>query len=176
MADNFDVEIIDDGLQRKINALIKASQSQAMFKTIGTTVANRIRLCFRLGVDPWGNPWAPLKIRKGQPLVNRGIMRRSITSKADNTGVTVGTNLKNEGVNYPAVHQFGATIVPKKKGGMLAFPGANGNIIFSKGVTIPKRSFMPIRSPGAQAALPPAWSVAVVRSLRNYFKKATDGA
>jgi phage gpG-like protein len=170
MSDTIDIQVVDTGLQAKINALLKAGQSAAMFRTIGSVVANRVRLCFTLGIDPWNSPWAALKIRKGQPLVDTGRLRSSITSKADNSGVTIGTNVKSA-----RVHQFGALIVPKKPGGRLVFPGANGQLIFSKGVKIPARPFMPIRKFGAPVALPPAWSVAVVRALRTYFHKAVEG-
>lgn len=168
MGNVVDVEVIDTGLQAKINALLKAGQSKAMFQTIGSTVANKVRLCFKLGIDPWSSPWAALKFRKGQPLVDSGLLRK-IVVKADDSGVSVGTNRK-----YARTHQFGATIVPRpeNKSGLLVFKGANGQPIFARKVTVPQRAFLPIRKPGAPVALPPAWSVAVVRALRNYFVKA----
>jgi len=169
MGNPIEVEVIDTGLQAKINALVKAGQSQAMLKNIGHSVGNRVRLCFTLGVDPWGSPWAALKIRKGQPLVDTGLLRRSITSRSDASGVTIGTNRQ-----HARVHQFGAEIKPKKPGGRLVFPGANGKLIFSKGVKIPSRKFLPIKQPGAPVDLPPTWAVAVVKSLRLYFKKAAS--
>lgn len=169
------IEVDDTTIQQKLAKLESAVEKPRMFQIIGASVAARIRLCFKLGVDPWGNPWPALKIRKGQPLVNRGILRRSITSKADSKGVTIGTNLKNDGVSYPAVHQFGATIKPKKQGGMLVFPGARGNLIFAKGVTIPRRAFMPIQKQGGPVVLPKSWADGVGRALKRYFKREIGG-
>lgn len=173
MGNIFDVEVIDTGLQAKIDALLKAGKSKAMFQTIGSVVANRVRLCFKLGIDPWGSPWAALKMRKGQPLVDTGVLRKSITSRPDDTGVTIGTNRQ-----YARTHQFGATILPRpeNKRGLLVFPGPGGRMIFAKKATIPQRAFLPIRKPGGPVTLPPTWSVAVARALRTYFVKTLNGS
>ena len=61
---------IDDS---KATAKLKLLQSaidnpQPVYATVGRVLVNRIRLCFKLGIDPWGNPWQALKFRKGQPL------------------------------------------------------------------------------------------------------------
>lgn len=191
MADSVKVQVIDTGLQAKIDALIKAGQSREMFAVIGRTITNRIRLCFKLGIDPWGAPWRPIKFREprvgkggkltkagreqvqanaagkaGQPLRDSGRLGRSITSKADNSGVTIGTNQK-----YARVHQFGATITPKR-GRYLVFPGPAGLPIFAKKVVIPRRSFLPVRNFGGPVVLPPSWSTGVVNRLRQFFRQA----
>lgn len=161
------------GAAAKLNALQAATQDMApVYRVIGSRIANRIRLCFKLGIDPWGNPWAALKWRKGQPLRDTGLLNRSISSKPDSTGVTIGTNK----LQAP-VHQFGATIVPKNPGKHLIFPGPFGKgITFAKKVKIPARPFLPLRKGSNVVALPPAWSVEVVRSLKTYFTKAATGA
>lgn len=165
------IRISDEGVKAKLRALDKATQDmQPVYATIGRVLVNRIRLCFKLGIDPWGNPWQALKFRKGQPLRDTGRLNRSIVSKVDASGVTVGTNLI-----YAPVHQFGATIVPKNKP-RLVFPGPNGSLIFAKKVTIPARPFMPLRRGAQTVALPPDWSVLVVRALRSYLTKAVDKA
>ncbi|WP_175404830.1 phage virion morphogenesis protein, partial [Endozoicomonas atrinae] len=46
-------------------------------------------------------------------------------------------------VKYAAVHNFGATIRPKKAK-ILAFPGKNGQTVFAKKVVIPARPFLAI--------------------------------
>lgn len=158
----FDVDVVDQGMREKIDRLLRAAQGRDLFATIGRTVVNRIRLCFRLGVDPWGTPWARLKLRQGQPLVDSGRLRRSIVSKPDGSGVTIGTNLV-----YARLHQFGGEVKPKK-GPRLVFPGPNG-LIFAKRVFVPGRPFMPIRPGSSTVALPPDWSVAVVRAIRAHL-------
>lgn len=163
--------IDDGGAKKKLAALQGATRDmKPVYETIGRVLVNRIRLGFKLGIDPWGTPWAALKIRQGQPLRDKGRLQRSITSQPDAQGVTVGTNLR-----YAPVHQFGATIEPKKAK-RLVFPGPNGKLIFAKKVTIPARPFLPLRRGSAAVVLPPAWSVLVVNALKAYFKTAVTKA
>ena len=80
----------DDDLQRKLAALERAaSDMRPAFEVIGRVLVNRIRLCFKLGVDPWGTAWAALKIRNGQPLVDTTRLRQSIKSQVSDTGFTL---------------------------------------------------------------------------------------
>lgn len=162
----FTFKLDDTRALAKLKALQDAGQMQPVFAAIGRSMVNRIRLCFKMGVDPWGSPWAALKFRKGQPLRDTGRLNQSITFNADNTGVTIGTNVK-----YARTHQYGATIVPKQPGKRLVFPGPGGRLIFAKKVTVPARPFLPLRR-GDTLALPPSWQADVSRTLRNYFKKA----
>ena len=106
-------------------------------------------------------------MRQGQPLRDTGRLRGSISPAADASGVTVGTN-----INYAAVHQFGATIKPKKAGGRLVFPGA-GKMIFARQVTIPARPFLPLDGNGA-AVLPDIYQRDVITRIRAHFAVAGD--
>ena len=163
--------IDDGGAKRKLAALDAAtSDMRPVYETIGRVLVNRIRLGFKLGIDPWGSPWAKLKIRQGQPLRDSGRLQRSITSAPDSQGVTVGTNLL-----YAPVHQFGATITPKKAK-RLVFPGPNGKLIFAKKSVIPARPYLPLRRGSGAVVLPPAWSVLVVNALKAYFTKTVAKA
>ena len=179
----FSFKVIDTGARGKLNALIKATADmQPVYATVGRVVANRIRLCFKLGIDPWGSPWAKLRFRSGQPLRDTGRLQRSIVAKPDGKGVTIGTN-----VRYARTHQYGATIVPKEQAGpvqpggsiggraRLVFPGPVGRLIFAKKVTIPARPFMPLRKNQSVVALPVDWSADVVRALRAYFVNVAKG-
>jgi phage gpG-like protein len=182
------VEALDKGAKKKLDALLASGNIESAYDAIGSTIANRVRLCFKLGTDPYGSPWKKIKFRaprqkndksgpsttgrrqryanrafaasKGEPLRDTGRLARSITYKVDGSGVTIGTN-----VFYAPTHQFGATIVPKKAK-RLVFPGPGGALIFAKKVTIPQRAFLPIRTPNAVPSLPPSWSVAVVRAIK----------
>lgn len=170
MATKLKFEVNDAGARAKLKALVAATGNmQPVFATVGRSIANRIRLCFKLGIDPWANPWAALKIRKGQPLRNTGRLQRSIVANPDKTGVTIGTN-----VRHAAVHQYGQTIVAKP-GKRLVFPGPGGALVFAKKVTIPARPFMPIKKGQNVVTLPPAWSADVTRALRAYFTAAAKG-
>lgn len=42
---------------------------------------NRIRANFRKSQDPYGNTWAEIKHRKGQPLLDTGMLRNSISGE-----------------------------------------------------------------------------------------------
>ncbi len=171
MADKIIFRIDDSKATAKLKLLQSAIDNpKPVYATVGRVLVNRIRLCFKLGVTPWGNPWAPLKIRKGQPLRDTGRLNRSITSRVDSTGVTVGTN-----VAYAPVHQYGATIVPKTKPS-LVFPGPGGKPIFAKKVVIPARPFMPMRPGATSVALPPDWALLVIRSIKSYLQHAPDKA
>lgn len=121
---------------------------------LGNVLANRIRLGFRMGRDPWGNPWRPLnpRFRTGQPLRDTDRLQRSITSQVQGDAVAVGTN-----VRYARTHQYGATILPKNVD-YLAFPirASGGGMAFLKSAVIPARPFLPLR--GNRVDLPPAWA------------------
>jgi phage virion morphogenesis protein len=164
--------VLDDSRARARIASLDASAGNArpLYAAIGRVLVNRIRLAFRIGIDPFGSPWAALKMRKGQPLRDTGRLERSITSRPDGSGVTVGTNLK-----YARVHQYGATITPTKAR-RLVFPGPGGRMIFAKKVTIPARPFLPLRRDAAAVELPPDWSAAVTQALRRYFVTAANKA
>lgn len=61
--------------------------------------------CFKESRDPYGVPWAPLKARKGKPLLDTGRLRASFAPVAVGPhGFTIGSN-----VAYAAAHQNGAT-------------------------------------------------------------------
>lgn len=159
-----DVEVRASQILDKLRELEqRAGGMQPVYQTIGRVLVNRIRLGFKLGASPFGSPWAALKIRRGQPLRDTGRLQRSIVANADAQGVTIGTN-----VRYASVHQFGATIRPRQAR-RLVFPGPNGRLIFAKQVTVPSRPFLPLLDRNT-AQLPPSWSAAVSRALRDYFR------
>lgn len=182
------IEVQASKVQHRIGDMLKAGENMTpVWQKVGVNVVNRIRMLFRQGRDPWGHPWKPLKWRAprmtkrgkvskagakqmemnaagtpGQPLVHTGMLRRSITAKADTAGVQVGTNLI-----YARVHQFGAKILPKK-GPFLVFPGPNGQLIFARKVTVPARPFMPIHN--NKTTLPKNWAATIIRMLATHLK------
>lgn len=161
------VTVTDTGVAAKIRAMMAAGeQLEDLHKRIGAALVSNVQLGFKSGASPGGQSWAPLKIRKGQPLRDTGRLRSSITSSADGDGVTVGTN-----VDYAAVHQFGAVIHPKKAGGRLVFANGAGGMIFAKKVTIPARPFMPIDRSGA-VDLPASYQRTVISRIRAHFLNA----
>ncbi|AIB35500.1 hypothetical protein PS417_07895 [Pseudomonas simiae] len=47
---------------------------------IGVRWIARVKTCFQRSVDPYGQPWAPLHHRQGQPHLDTGRLRNSITT------------------------------------------------------------------------------------------------
>lgn len=152
--------LLADSVEKRLQEMTLAGESkQKALSALGNTLANRIRLGFRLGRSPWGTAWKPINpaFRVGQPLRDTGRLQRSITYRVEGEAVTVGTN-----VRYARTHQFGAKIFPKNAKN-LAIPTAAGGMIFSKGVTIPDRPFMPIK--GGQVSLPGPWAQSALRAM-----------
>lgn len=132
---------------------------------VGQTLVQRVRMSFVRGRSPWGQQWAPLKMRDGQPLVDTGRLRDSVVYAAQAKSVTVGTN-----VQYARTHQFGARIAPKTAKALRFRNQKAGAWVFARAVTVPPRPFFPITK-GGGAELPPAWAEAVKGALRAHLKK-----
>lgn len=79
----------------------------------------------------------------GRTLVDKGGLLSSITHVADARRVEVGIIAKTPSAKWAHVHQFGATIVPKRAP-FLVFTGADGHKVFAKKVVIPARPFIGI--------------------------------
>ncbi|GLX85057.1 Mu-like prophage FluMu G protein 2 [Thalassotalea loyana] len=128
----------DDGLYKLFNQAISFGNEQGrpVLKTIGQAMVNDFRTGFKRGVAPDGSKWAPLKIRKGQPLRDTGRLQQSINSQLSPAVVEVGTN-----VFYAPFHHHGAVIKPKKPGGKLKFSAA-GRVFFLKKAVLPARPFI----------------------------------
>jgi phage gpG-like protein len=176
----------------------RAQDPTPAFEAIGRLLVNRIRLCFRQSRSPWGVPWLPIKFRApavqkikkdgtpaftasgrkqlaannlaaqakgsaGKPLVDSGALRNSLTYFADRDGVEIGTVAKQARLQH-----FGGRIVPKRAK-VLAFAGPGGELILSRGVTIPARPFMPI-NPQGQLMLPPSWRKGVLAEIAKHFE------
>ena len=100
------------GLRRKAAAAGPAGR-KAFFTAAGRhMVTTEIPLIFREHGPGWRNP----KMRNGEPLLDSGHLRDSITFKATKDDLLIGTTLK-----YGGIHQRGGTIVPRK-GKYLALP------------------------------------------------------
>lgn len=175
----FQIEVTQDEITGAIDRLLAATDDLTpVMQAIGGVLVNRIRTDFDQSQDPYGNPWAPLKFRNGQPLRDTGRLRNSIDFDVPGTNVVeVGTN-----VAYAPVHQFGAKI-PAHGGDTPSTPGnvsidgfvasgapvllfsAGGRIIAAKRVEIPARPFFPTEDGG----LPDSWGGDILDTLNGYF-------
>lgn len=145
---------------------------EPIMRAAGSVLLNRIRLGFRHGKAPDGTPWAPLKFRQGQILVDSTHLRKSIKLAVSGDTATVGTN-----VRYAKTHQFGAVIVPVKAKLLRFRNKLTGAWIFAKKVKVPARPFMPL-NPAGQPALPKPWEKAIRRAVERQLAIAlkTQGA
>lgn len=125
-----------------------ADDMQPAMEGIGRALLTRVQFGFRRSQDPWGAPWRPLVLRRGQPLVDTGILRRSMGYRAERHSVSLGTN-----IIYAPTHQFGGR----------GFWGS----------TIPARPFLPIQN--GQVDLPPAWSEDTLNVINRMIRQALRG-
>lgn len=77
---------------------------------IGTRWVARIKANFRNGVDPYGNKWAPIHHRKGQPLLDTGRLRNSI--KHDVRGIDI---YLTSPLIYADTHNNGRGAIKKRR-------------------------------------------------------------
>ena len=133
-----DIKLINKGIQTVIDGLILSKKK--IEQVVPKSMLKLVRNCFNRSIDPNGKPWDPLKIRKGNPLVDTSNLKFSIRAYKN----TLSTR-----VPYSATHQFGATINPKNKP-YLHFK-AGGRWFKLKRVVIPERPFLPGDN------LPQAW-------------------
>lgn len=169
MSDKIKIEILDAQVQAALAQIQQqGGDLKPTFDVIGRKLKTKIQLGFRSAQSPWGQSWAPLKIRQGTPLRNTGAnlygrLTYQIGGSSDEQFVDVGTNFK-----YAPVHQFGAVIKPVKAK-MLRFMGPNGPI-FAKQVRIPARPFLPITADGV-LNLPEAWAADVLKALQAHYAR-----
>lgn len=105
----------------------------------GETIINQTQARFDQERGPDGRFWpksARVKRRGGKTLTATARLRNSVTKRARDRRVDVGTNVK-----YAAIHQHGG-VITAKKAKALAFeiPGVGFRV--AKKVTIPARPYM----------------------------------
>ncbi|ERT17011.1 hypothetical protein O162_19990 [Pseudomonas putida SJ3] len=93
------------------NAHVKKGLNQ-----IGVRWVARVKVCFQRSVDPYGQPWAPITHRRGQPLLDTGRLRNSVKHNVRGTNLELASNLI-----YADNHQLGITVkqrrfLPDKQG------------------------------------------------------------
>lgn len=89
---NVEVNKADYAKVKKALKKLANSAGLPFYKTVGRRLQNNFLLGFRKSQAPDGTPWAPITYRPGQPLLLTGRLRRSITFRAKDDQVEVGTN------------------------------------------------------------------------------------
>ncbi len=133
--------------------------SRELLEPVARRLIALIRLGFKFSQSPYGEKWAPLKLRSGQPLRDKGHLRDSITPAYGADDMTIGTN-------HPGarVHQFGATIRPVRAKMLRFFAEGSSIPIFRKSVTIPARPYLPL-DPAGNLVLPSAWEQSLRKTI-----------
>lgn len=137
------VDFRDGNLKRQLREIgERAEDLTPLMDMIGSQlVTSAQRRISDTNTGPDGIPW-PQSLRAkeagGKTLYAAGILRDSITYRAQAREVEVGSNL-----HYAAIHQFGGDIVPRIAGA-LTFRLANGQMVTCGKVTIPARPYLGI--------------------------------
>jgi phage gpG-like protein len=157
---------------------------ERVLKAAAAEARTQIALEFRQSVDPSGQPWAPLKHRRGQPLRLTGRLANSFTSEVTAKGFRVGTNVSyavfhQQGTKghkahqrFQAVGKKGRFVSRKSRSGSSAKKTSVRMLNFREGGgVIPKRQMIP------EGTLPPRWSKPIDTAMRNAaerFFKTTE--
>lgn len=174
-------DLTDDafvGLDRIAQAL---GDTTPLMQTIGRILTTKIQLGFRASTSPWGVPWAPLKVRKGQPLIDTRRLLSSITYNAGDGYVDIGTN-----VSYAPYHQFGFTVhVAEHTKDLYFMQDRSGNvgnrfvrkdrsnfvqkaIVKAHDIVVPARPFLPITQD--EVNLPQSWANDSLQAIRSFYE------
>lgn len=124
---------------------------------------------FRQGRDPYGQPWAPLKLRKGKPLLDTGRLRASAALRPRPAGFEIVMT-----ADYAGTHQTGKTIRPVKARLLSWTVRGNKKRFFARQVTIPRRQMLPTRErlgPYWTRALSDAWRKKAAQLFTGVTKK-----
>lgn len=141
-------------LIRAVERLGDGTAARALQRELADETQVLIGRGFAGSITPTGKPWRPLKFprasgRTTRPLVDSGRLHLGLLHS-----VTFGMNGFTFSAKHPgaAVHQFGATIVPRRAPRLVFRTGLGVHVASS--VTIPARRYMPEGS-----KLPPAWKL-----------------
>lgn len=121
----------------------------------------RIKDCFDRSQDPYGKSWAPLVSRAGVPLRDKGRLKNGFL-EASSPGRVAIWNV----TPYARLQNYGGKVKPVNKKA-LRFKSF-GVTVFSKGVTVPARPFMP-----DDRGLPAAWADKMAKVAQDVFLKAS---
>lgn len=128
---------------------------------LGATAMKLVADEFRQSRDPYGAPWAPLVLRRGQPLRDTGRMQASVNYQPTSTGFRLIIP-----VVYASTHQRGATIVPRAARA-LRFKAA-GRFFTLRVARIPRRQIVPEQATGG---LGPIWTAAFNREAERLLSE-----
>lgn len=163
-------------LRGRIQAASAASFRAALAQNLGEEARTQVANGFAAERDPYGQPWAPLKRRKGKILRDTGRMAASVAVEPAASGFQLEITAA-----YAPHHQYGTK--PHKVAARAARQNARGRFVGKRARTayllkirehenpgIPQRQMVPMADTGG---LGPIWSSAfdavTVKMLRDAF-------
>lgn len=76
---------------------------------IGVSWIAKVKICFQRSIDPYGQSWARITHRQGQPLLDTGRLRNSVKHNVRGTNLELASNLV-----YADNHQYGITVKQRR--------------------------------------------------------------
>ncbi|CAL7897851.1 phage virion morphogenesis protein [Fusobacterium necrophorum] len=131
---------IKNDLALYVNKVAGKVNTKELMEEIANDMQARVQSRFRMSVGPDGHRWFPIGIRKGKPLMNTGLLSKSISSKATMTKAIVGTNNR-----YARLHNYGG-VIRAKSAGALTIPISPKS--YGKSARRFRSAFL-VRTPGA---------------------------
>lgn len=141
-------------LQRKLARIASGEFRREMSQALADEARKQIDAGFAASVDPYDQPWAPLKYRAGRPMDDEGHVRRALTAPQAAIVTEQGFEITTSGasrafasVRNLRTHQYGKTIMAKGRPMRFRAGGttrANGpTVVKAQKVVVPKRQVMP---------------------------------
>lgn len=88
---------------KKLDAIVQGEVQRKITKNVGAEFLDLTLEGFTTSTDPYGDRWADLKYRDGQPLRDKGHLASAFNVEYSDTGFTI-----HNPVPYGIHHQFGA--------------------------------------------------------------------
>ncbi len=179
----------DFGALRRMIQKVSPENTRAMMPRVAQRVAATADKLvgdeFAQSRDPYGNPWEPLKYRRGQPLLKTARMARSRSAQWSGSGVVVTI-----GAGYAKYHQDGTK--PHARAGAAIPQSRRGKFVSKRKASvtkgrvqkvavfgayehggIPRRQMLPALSTGG---LGPVWYAAIAKDSRDVMRATFGGA
>lgn len=170
------------GVMRKVEEMTTPAMRLEVSQVLAATALKETMDGFRQSRDPYGNPWAPLRSRKGKPLLKTGRMRASthpIRVGPDGFGIQISAV-------YAIVHQTGGHVAPhsrirgfesyqdpktgrylrKTTKRKLVYVTRVSRQTFGNGITIPQRMMVPETDKGLGSIWGAAFTKAATRVVQ----------
>ncbi len=153
-----------DRLRERITAASSPEFNAGLAQVLGAAALKELADEFREERNPYGEKWAPLKLRRGRILRDTGRMAASAAVSPGPNGFELSIT-----ASYAGTHQEGATIVPRRAR-VLRFQ-VGRRTYFAKRVVIPRRQMLP----DAARGWGPIWLGAFQREARRYVARHFRG-